>query len=55
LCLKNRKTANPTLYLITRSDIYIYTLIHEASEINGIPYIMDCDEEEAENILEYET
>ena len=53
MCLKNRKSANPTLHLITRSDIY--TLMHEASEINGIPYIMDCDEEEVENILEYET
>jgi len=32
-----------------------FVLIHEASEINGIPYIMDCDKEEAENIFEYDT
>ncbi len=35
---------------ISRNDIAALT--HEASEISGIPYIMECDKKEAEEILE---
>jgi len=35
---------------VSRNDIAAIT--HEASEISGIPYIMDCDKEEAEKILD---
>jgi len=36
---------------ISRSDITALT--HEASEISDVPYIMECDKEEAENILKF--
>lgn len=39
-----------SLEYISRNDIAALT--HEASEISGIPYIMDCDKEEAEGILD---
>lgn len=35
---------------ISRDDIAALT--HPASEISGIPYIMECDKEEAEKIIE---
>lgn len=38
------------LEYITRDDIA--TLTHKASEISGIPYIMECDKDEAEKILD---
>jgi len=34
---------------ITRDDIFALT--REASEISGIPYVMDCDKEKVEEIL----
>ena len=40
-----------SLEYITRDDIAALT--REASEISDIPYIMDCDREEAEKILEF--
>ncbi len=40
-----------SLEYITRDDIAALT--REASEISDIPYIMDCDREEAENILKF--
>ncbi len=39
------------LEYIDRRDIAALT--HEASEISGIPYIMDCDKEEAAKILNF--
>jgi glutamate synthase domain-containing protein 2 len=36
---------------ISRSDITALT--HEASEISDVPYIMECDKEEAENLLKF--
>jgi len=36
---------------ISRSDITALT--HEASEISEVPYIMECDKEEAENLLKF--
>jgi glutamate synthase domain-containing protein 2 len=39
------------LEYITRDDISALT--REASEISGIPYIMDCDKEKAEEMLDY--
>ena len=36
---------------INRNDITALT--HEASEISDVPYIMECDKEEAKNILEF--
>lgn len=36
---------------IARNDIS--SLTQNASEISNIPYIMDCDKEEAEKILAY--
>ncbi len=37
------------LEYVSRNDLAAIT--HEASDITGIPYIMDCDREEAEKIL----
>ncbi len=39
------------LEYITRDDIA--SLTHKAEEITGIPFIMDCDKEEAEKILDF--
>ena len=38
------------LEYITRDDIA--SLTHKAEKITGIPFIMDCDKEEAEKILD---
>ena len=39
------------LEYIDRNDISALT--QEASKISGIPYIMECDKENAEKILDY--